>query len=100
MLRQILTYPTPVLLGTGYTVICTNDCVVDYLAFSNTDASNRTVTVKNGVGGIFIPLVTVQAGDLMTIPIPEGGLRFHGGMSALASTGAVVWCWVRVLPTC
>lgn len=86
-----------VVLGTALSVIQSGDCIIDYIAFANTSASDISVTVQDGSGKAFVPTSPIAANQLVPVPIPDGGLLFAGGIKASAGTGAVVVMWVRVL---
>jgi hypothetical protein len=89
------TFPSPVVLGTSYTTIAPGLQIVDYLVFANADTSDRTVTVTDAGGKVFLPAATVRASDVMLVPLPNGGFQFNG-LQAKASVGAMITCWVRI----
>lgn len=78
--------------------IVAQTAVIDYLAFANTHSAGIAVTVQDGDGKVFLPGSIVDAGTLMVIPIPEGGLWFNGGVKWKAATTNKVDAWIRVQP--
>jgi hypothetical protein len=51
--------------------------------------------VRDGAGALFLPGVVVPAGQLMTVPILEGGMQFDT-LQVSASVAGQVYCWVRL----
>jgi hypothetical protein len=84
---------SPIQLTTTFQAALTGSSVVDYLAFVNTTSNDLAVTVQDNAGNVFLPAVTVLAGQLMTVPIPEGGMQFVGLQVKAAAPGVV--CWMR-----
>ena len=50
--------------------------------------------MRDGAGPLFLPAVTVPAGQLMTVPIPEGDMQFNSLLISAAVAGQV-YCWLR-----
>jgi hypothetical protein len=50
--------------------------------------------VRDGTGNLFLADVPVPAGQLMTVPIPEGGMQFNSLLISAAAP-AQVYCWLR-----
>ena len=72
-------------------------CIVDFLAFANKSISDVQVWVIDGTGKTLLPGVTMPAGGLTVIPIPEGGLRFSDGLQWRASVGGAIDAWARLI---
>ena len=85
----------PVTLGNTATAIASQSCVVEYLAFANTDTNDIKVTVQSGTGKTFLPGITVAAGTMEEVSIPAGGLFFPSGLSAMAASAGKVDAWFR-----
>lgn len=83
------------LTGSLVTIVAQTS-VVDYLAFANTHSAGIAVTVQDGNGKSFLPGSIVDAGTLMVIPIPDGGLLFFGGVQWKAATTDKVDAWIRI----
>ncbi len=85
-------------LTTDLTTVYGQDCIVEYLAFSNTHTSTILVTVRDGGGKTFLPGISVLAGTVEIASLPERGLLFRGGVKWLASVADKIDAWIVVRP--
>lgn len=75
---------------------------VEYLSFTNSQASDYTVTVKDGNGRYFVAGSTIPgtgatsgAGEPRDYNLPDGGVFFAGGIVVTSNADNKIDMWIR-----